>query len=224
MGLLLAAAATASADGLTLTLNSGGNNVMGGVYVGPYTFTGTTSGGQTSTLNLICDDFKDDVSLGEHWSATTSTFPSLTNVQFTGAGSTLGYQEVAWLSEQLFANLGNSEVAGQIQWAIWDVFDPGISNNDPYGTIGAADQCAINGNGCSNTNSWLAQALANASGGNYSNLIIYTPVAGSQLPATNGPPQEYFGDPPPTVPEPSTLLLIGSGLMGLIGLRRKLSY
>jgi len=29
------------------------------------------------------------------------------------------------------------------------------------------------------------------------------------------------GEPPPTVPEPSTILLIGTGLVGLVGLRRK---
>ena len=220
---LLAAAGTASADGLTLTLNNPGNNVMGGVYVGPYNFTATGNGAPAS-LQLICDDFQDDVFPGEHWNATTTTFPSLTGVQFTGAGSTLGYQEIAWLAEQMFANLGNAQLVGQIQWAIWDVFDPGISNHDPYGTISAGDQCAINGNGCTNTNSWLAQALLNASGGDYSNLIIYTPVAGTQVPVADGPPQEYFGDPPVTAPEPATVLLMGSGLMGLIGLRRRLSY
>jgi len=222
--LLFGAAATASADGLTLTLNNGGNYTMGGVFVGPYNFTGTTSGGQTMSLQLICDDFQDDVSAGEHWNAVTSTFPTLSNVQFLVSGSpnTAGYQEVAWLAEQMFANIGNAQIVGQLQWAIWDVFDPGISNHDPYGVISAADQCAINGNGCTNTNSWLAQAVLNASTGNYLNLIIYTPVTGSQVPVSDGPPQEYFGDPPP-MPEPGTLVLISGGLFSLIGFRRKLS-
>src|SRR4029077_17217320 len=78
--LLLIAAPVALADGnSTLTLTSPGSNVMGGVYVGPYTFT-VNSGGQSSQLELVCDDFKDEVFPGESWQALLSTLPTLNNV------------------------------------------------------------------------------------------------------------------------------------------------
>jgi hypothetical protein len=63
--LLLIAAPVALADGnSTLTLTSPGSNVRGGVYVGPYTLT-VNSGGQSSQLELVCDDFKDEIFPGE---------------------------------------------------------------------------------------------------------------------------------------------------------------
>ncbi len=210
---LLAAAATAAADPVTLTLNNGGSNVMGGVYVGPYNFTETGNGAPV-TLQLVCDDFQDNVFAGEQWSAVTSTFPSLSNVQFSG--SSQGYLEIAWLVQQMSAHIGNAEIVGQLQWAIWDVFDPGISGHDPYGTISSYDQSQIS--------NWLQMALDAATNnqvGGLSGLTIYTPVPGSQVPSTDGPPQEYF-DPVPA-PEPGSLMLIGSGLLGLMAFRRRLS-
>ena len=47
--------------------------------------------------------------------------------------------------QQMFANSNNPQTAADIQWAIWDIFDPGISSNDPYGTISAQDQSNIAG-------------------------------------------------------------------------------
>jgi len=210
---LFAAAATASADSVQLTINNGGSIVDGGVYVGPYNFTSGTG----QSLQLICDTFENDVYPPETWNASTTTLSNLSGTMF-GASKLVGYEEVAWLAQQMFANLSNAQTVADIQWAIWDVFDAGscgtgVSNCDPYGTPSnrtgnASDPKGING--------WLSAAGANYGTGNYSNVTIYTPTSG--WPAADGVPQEYIG-----VPEPGSLLLIGSGLMSLIAFRRRFS-
>jgi len=181
------------ADTIVLTINSAGSHAMGGVYVGPYNFTiGSTS------VGLICDDFKDNVIPVESWQANTSTFPSLSNVKFTGANETQNYEEAGWLVQQMQMYLpgtgsSNAQTVGDIQWAIWDIFYPGVSTSDPYGSIGTSDQ--------TNIATWLTNANLNYASGNYSNVMVYTPVPGTQVPVKDGPPQELLG----VMPEPMTL-------------------
>ena len=210
IALLLAAAATASADTVSLTINNGGSLTDGGVYVGPYNF---TSNGQS--LQLICDIFENEVYPPETWTATTQTIGGGGTGLLGSTNSTI-YLELGYLAENLFS-ASNAETIRDIQWAIWDLFDPGscgtgISNCDPYGN--PSDPTGIN--------NWLAAAQIPANYGtaaDYSNLVIYTPTSGWP----NYPqdvPQEYIG----RVPEPGTLLLIGCGLFSLMALRRRLSY
>ena len=197
----------AKADTVSLTINNGGSITSGGVYVGPYNF---TSDGQS--LQLVCDTFQNDVYPPETWTANITTMGGGTGL--FGSTSATHYQEGAWLVQQMFANLSNTQTVADIQWAIWDIFDPGtcgtgVSNCDPYGNPG--DQSGIAG--------WIAAAGTSSSGGNYSNVVIYTPQ--SDWPANDGVPQEYIGII--STPEPGTvsLMLIGLASLGLMMLMRK---
>jgi len=180
---------------------------MGGVYTGPYNLT-LTVGSQQTPVQLVCDDAFDEVYQGENWQANTSTFPGLSNVQFTGQSMTQNYEEAGYLVQQLFADTGNSTTTGEIQWAIWDVFDPGISNKDPWGTLTSQEITAIN--------NWLTQAQNDYSAGSYANLEIYTAIPGSQI-GGSGRAQEFFGMNSLSMPEPMTFwsLLVVLAAIGL---------
>jgi hypothetical protein len=169
--------------GTTLTLTGAGNyTVLDGIYVSPYTATV----GTIANTPVICDDFVDEVTLGESWNTSVGTVGSTATGLF-GTENSRGYGEVAWLSEQLLANESNSLLQGQISYAIWSVFE------------GSAVTSWLNAWGDTTTEAgvayWLGQAAANVpgpgSGSTFSNVTVYTPSP-SGLPGTPGQAQEFL--------------------------------
>lgn len=66
---------------------------------------------------------------------------------------------------------------------------------------------------------WLSQATSqNFTDGEFQNVVKYMPIDGTQ--SWQGEmPQEFLGDAP--VPEPSTLMMLGTGVLGVAGFVRR---
>jgi len=203
-GLLLAAvvfcfASSAFADIVQMDFLGGTGPTAFGEEIFPYSFlvTPISPAGPAYNAGLICDDFNNHISGGDIWLAEKVAVPNLPGSPQPYYWSSLGmvgYEEGAWLAQQAFMPGNSAATNADIQWAIWSLFDPATppAGIDP----GAAG--------------WLAAAAANYAGGNYSNVYIYTPLAGQ--PGVTGP-QEFIG-----VPEAHTSSLVAAGLLGLVAL------
>lgn len=207
VALLCCVPAALASQTASMDLTGAGNNILGGVYVGPYT--ATINGVSTE---VICDDWKDESSIGETWTANVTSLPSAGSlgsvVMWTGTGTVsqqVEYDEVAWLVSQMLnpsttCKYSGADCVGDISFAIWQLTDPSAN---PFGnlTSGSAD--------LENAEWWLSQAesLTSFPAGDFSNFLIYTPTNG-------GPPQEFIADPV-LASESSPGILLGADLLGL---------
>jgi hypothetical protein len=198
--LALLVASPAFATSVTMTYEghgSAGNNHFG--Y--PYYF---SINGSSTFTPLICDSFDNTIYKGETWTATVTPF--LQGVGLFGSTTSLDYRAAGLIFKSMLAGkIG----MGAGQWAIWALFSQSAASNPLFTASGGA---AIEAQ-------FLALA-ATAPNSAYAGLVLYTPVNGSQGQGF-GTPQEFIGFN--AVPEPTTLTLMGTGLLSLAGMiRRKL--
>lgn len=191
-----------------MTLTGAGSNTLDGVYIGPYT--ATINGVSTP---VICDDYADESYLPESWTANVASLTSLTNTNHPG--QTQDYEEIIYLSNELLAAPVNSLQAGEIQFALWAVFDP----------TALTDLTAYNSADGAAAGAYLSGAVSNAGPADLTGYAIYTPIITDPITCSgydrsvcpSTPPQEFIV----RTPEPGTLLLLALGLGGLLFFGRK---
>ncbi len=154
---------------------------------------GEFAGPYQATLNgdpitMVCVSFDRHVRVGQTWEVSVNeiTLSGVANALYGGTANALSkYQQAAFLTDQLALNPNEN---GAIQTAIWKLFNAATPD---FGNAGA----------------WLALAQnQDFSGYDFSKFRILTPTDRSA-----GGPQENLT----TVPEPTTMLLLGTGLTAI---------
>jgi hypothetical protein len=219
--LLVAFALPAMAD-TDMTFIGAQGNQSGGVFTYPYNF---TVGSQTDVL-LMCDSFMSTVNTSTYsasvipiTAATGGSAYFMASFHMVADGHIYTPQDAYDAAGLLYLGamgegplkdyVGISDLSkGLANWAVWSLFDPGLGAG-PTGVTSpfTPDQLV-------SLESVALGAVKPTNNALLAGVNIYTP--------TNLTHQEFIGGSSP-VPEPSSLMLLGSGMLGLAGaVRRRL--
>jgi hypothetical protein len=180
----------------------------GSFYVLPYQLTI-----DLALQNVTCYDFLDDVNPGNAWQANILDLSDAADSGFFSTESVAAYERIAWLSAQTYLN--SAEQIG-LQYAIWDVFDPGVRTSaDSLSYSQAADAAASGGYAdfdFSNFRFIQEVGVVAGASGTFQAFVFQTAATVTSLPDFAAP-----------IPEPSTNALFLCGILLLV-CRKKIGH